>query len=207
MKGVCPGCGFAGDLEAFLNDAKWREALAPALALPSELAPLILQYLCLHSPAKQALRAEKAARLLAELADAISRARVNRDGVEHVAPVAIWKGALEAVMAARDAGTLSPPLKGHGYLYQITASLAGSSAARAQQQHEAGRRGEPPVGYSPAHAATRPDPAAPAAPRPPSPSLKEKRPAPVKLADTLKALNLKTPPPTERKDCETERQD
>jgi hypothetical protein len=145
MKGVCPGCGFCSDLEGFLNEAKWREALVPALALPTALAPLIVQYLRLHSPAKQGLRAEKVGKLLGELADCVSRARVSRNGVEQVATVETWKAALEEVMSARDAGTLVPPLNGHGYLFQVAASIA---SQKSNGPSNAQRRGETPVGYS-----------------------------------------------------------
>jgi hypothetical protein len=198
VKGVCPGCGFAADLEAYLSDAHWRAALVPALAMPTELAPLVLQYLRLFAPAKQALRAERAGKLLAELAAAVNSARAERGGVQHVAPVALWKEGIEEVLKNRDAGTLSLPLKTHGYLFQVVAGLASRINAGQQRQREAGARGETPVGYSPAHQPF--DPALSRAAAHPSPasgggaggegSRPRKSAAPVSLADTLKSLNL-----------------
>lgn len=188
MKGVCPGCGFAGDLEAFLNDAHWRAALVPALALPPELAPLILQYLRMFSPAKQGLRADRAAKLLVELAAAVNSARVERGGVQHVAPVALWKEGIEEVLKNRDAGTLSLPLKAHGYLFQVVAGLASRVVAGQQRQREAGARGETPVGYSAAHQSFAPSPPAPLPPA--GEGRSPRKSAPVSLAETLKSLNV-----------------
>jgi len=184
MKCVCPGCGFVADVEAFLNDAHWRAALVPALALPAELAPLIMQYLRLFSPAKQGLRADRAAKLLAELAEAVSSARCERGGVQHVAPVALWKEGIEEILKNRDAGTLSLPFKTHGYLYQVVAGLASRVQAGQQRQREAGARGETPVGFSPAHRVTDESRLKPA----PTPT--PRKSAPVSLADTLKSLQL-----------------
>ncbi len=187
MKGTCPGCGFSGDMESFINDAHWRAALLPALALPSELAPYVVQYLRLFSPAKQGLRAERAGKILVELAAQISQARVERNGVQRAAPLPLWKAGIEEVIAARDAGTLETPLKGHGYLFQVVHSLAGKAASGQQRQREAGARGETPVGYSPAHLPV-------AQPADASPDrfvkpVRAKTSAPVSLAETLKTLN------------------
>lgn len=159
MKGTCPGCGFSGDLEAFINDAHWRAALVPALALPSELAPYVVQYLRLFSPAKQGLRAERAGKILAELADWISQARVERNGVQRVAPLALWKEGIEEVLLARDAGTLELPFKGHGYLFQVVHSLAGKAAGRDERSRENRAQGNTPIGTSAAHKPFPPKPA------------------------------------------------
>jgi hypothetical protein len=161
MKATCPGCGFSGDLEAFINDAHWRAALVPALSLPSELAPYVVQYLRLFSPAKQGLRAERAGKILAELADCISQARVERNKVQRVAPLPLWKEGIEEVLLARDAGTLELPFKGHGYLFQVVHSLAGKAAGRDERSRETRAQGNTPVGISNAHKQFKPEPAAP----------------------------------------------
>ena len=153
MKATCPGCGFSADLEAFLNDMKWREAMVPALVLPPALAPLLLQYLRLFSPPKNALRADRVAILLTELADWVTACRVQRGGREFVAPVALWQLGIEEVLAARDAGTLVLPMKTHGYLLQVVASLAAKAGARAESEGIKTARGETPVGFTSAHRA------------------------------------------------------
>jgi len=161
MKGTCPGCGLNGDIEVFLHDTAWRAALVPALALPAELSASLLPYLRLLGTAKRGLTAPRAGKLLAELEAGIKSARVKRHGVERVAPLALWKEALDEVLAARDAGTLELPLKGHAYLYQVVYALAGKAAGRDERSRETRAQGVTPIGISNAHKPFDPPPAEP----------------------------------------------
>jgi hypothetical protein len=57
--------------------------------------------------------------MLGELLPCIRDERVTRNGQTHAAPLAAWASALEIVLAARDGGKLSVPLKNHAYLFTV----------------------------------------------------------------------------------------
>lgn len=149
IRGACPDCGSIRPLPDYLADAEARAALAAALECPAGLARRIIPYLALHAPPAKAIQSGKLARLLRELADALSSGQVTRKGDTRAAPQAIWERALDAVAANAAAGTLRLPLDGHGYLYTI----AHDEASRAT-----------PAAARPAPGAAAADPAAPGHP-------------------------------------------
>jgi len=132
IPGACPDCGGKRPLPDYLADADTRAALAAALSLPAPLARLIVSYLDLHSPPGRAVHMPKLRRLLQELTDLISAGSVTRSHETRPAPLAAWQHGLEQLIAQRDAGTLSLPLKGHGYLCEIVHRHAGHHASRQQ---------------------------------------------------------------------------
>lgn len=162
IPGTCPDCGASRPLPDYLADADARQALAAALALPSSLARGVVPYLALHAPQGRRVQMGKLTRLLRELTELVTAGTITRHGTERPCPMPVWIGALEQVLAARDAGTLSIPLDGHAYLTEIAwrqAAKPGGSAVRTrttpndEPQRDAHRRGETPMGH---HASHRP---------------------------------------------------
>lgn len=138
---MCPSCGAKYPLEAALQDARARAALHRALRIAPSLADPIVAYLALHSPDDtRAIRMDKLARLLGELADAIEAAQVERNGRAWAAPLELWRDALARVLAQRDAGKLTLPLSGHGLLYEIVAGLASRAEGRREARREERRQ-------------------------------------------------------------------
>lgn len=120
----CPACGCSMSLEALVDDAAASSALRQALELSAPIGPLLVRYLALFRPVKSRLTWSRVNALLGELRPAITGGRIERDGRVHDIPSAAWCSAMEAVLAARDAGQLKTPLKSHGYLYEVAISHA-----------------------------------------------------------------------------------
>lgn len=131
MRLICPACGALASLESWLADGDARAALALAAALPAELGPRVVRYLGLFRPAKRGLAWDRAHSLLAELAAAIAAGAIERERKRYEVGPAAWAEGLDTVLAARP--TLDLPLRSHGYLYEILASNARRTAARADQ--------------------------------------------------------------------------
>lgn len=117
MKLKCPACGASASLDILLSHDGAREAVMLALRLPAPMGKKLVQYLSLHRPVKRDLSFDRLARLLEELLPDIERAQVDHDGRTWPAPQTYWQQAIDTVLAARDAGRLTLPLKSHGYLY------------------------------------------------------------------------------------------
>lgn len=164
LTGVCPGCGLRADLDVFALQADTNAALAAALALPAPLGGRILRYLRLFSPPSKTLALGKATRLLVELAETIGSTQVSRRGIVHVAPLALWEAALDAVLAQPPEAL---PLSGHGYLLQVAWNLAERAAARGERQAEDRLR----RGQRPAESSAPEPPLSGAASAPPAPAL------------------------------------
>lgn len=151
MKLSCPACGFVGDVDAFLAERAEMDAIALALSLPAPLAAPLMQYLRLFRPPKRALTARRVGALLAELVAPIKEARVERHGRAWVVPVVSWQLALDEVLAKRDQGKLSLPLKSHGYLFEVVAGMAASAEAKSEAKSEDRRAGRTPTAAVAAH--------------------------------------------------------
>lgn len=124
----CPACGAEASIDALIE----HDAAAQALNAALEFAPagkLIVRYLALFRPAQRRLTWPRVASLLGELLPQVTAERIERDGRVHDAPLAAWASALDKTLAARDAGTLRTPLKGHGYLYEIVIAEAARAGA------------------------------------------------------------------------------
>lgn len=132
---TCPSCAARFSIEAALTDDAARAAVAAALKMPAPLGDLTLRYLALFRPDKRALSWDRAAKLLAELLAPIQAAQVERHGRVWAAPLELWRQALEQMLERRDG--LQLPLKGHGYLFEIVAALAGKAEGRSEHKAEA----------------------------------------------------------------------
>lgn len=137
MKLTCPCCGLVSDVEGFLADALWRDALACALKLPAPLGDRLVRYIRLFAPPKRGLSPDRASRLLRELLDPIAAASVERHGRQWPAPLEYWGMALDELLERRDKLTL--PLKSHGYLFEIVAGFSNKAEAKAEQRTEVRR--------------------------------------------------------------------
>ena len=133
MKLVCPCCGATASAEAWANDAEAREALALACGLPEPVVRRVLSYLGLFRPAGQALRWQRAARLIATLADLASSGHVQVQG-KPARPCGpeIWAAGMEQMGAQRE--RLSLPLKNHNYLRQVVWQLADQADAARESE-------------------------------------------------------------------------
>lgn len=137
MKTRCPACGATNSLDALVAHEGARAALKTAMEM-SPLGGLLLQYLGMFRPEKNALSFERFDKLLNELLDVIKTAQLERGGRTWPAPMSYWQAALEQVLAARPRLTL--PLKSHGYLYEIVAGMSNKSEASAEAKTEEARR-------------------------------------------------------------------
>jgi hypothetical protein len=130
---TCPSCGAAASLEAWQNDADWRELIATLPAIPAQLQTRALSYLGLFRPAKRALRPARALKILVQLRDLIQIGTIHWDGCEtRPAPLGLWEQALDAVIERRPKA-----LTNHNYLRHTAWEMAASLAAQGERDREA----------------------------------------------------------------------
>lgn len=156
MRLTCPACGATSSLDALIG----HEAARTSLVLALDQTPVgkrLIRYLALFRPAQRQLSWDRTANLLGELLDLIGAARIERHGRVWAAPADTWIVAIDEILARRDEGKLTLPLKSHGYLLEIIAGQAGKIEAAAENRKEAGARGVTPVGaHAPAIVISRP---------------------------------------------------
>lgn len=119
MRTRCPNCGTTLSLDALIAHDGAREALGVAFKLSGPLGNALIRYLGLFRPETRELTMDRVAKLLAELLPDLQAQRIERAGQVFEAPPACWAWAIEQTLAAREAGRLVTPLKGHGWLYQV----------------------------------------------------------------------------------------
>lgn len=145
LTNTCTVCGAEESLDALLlrmiDDDQVRRLIADVLTASLPLGGLVVRYLRLHKPPKQKLRMSVVGKLLAELVPDIQRNTIARTGRIWAVNAESWKAALQAVFDAHDKGTLSVPLQGNGYLYQVLMRMADRGEAVQEKQTEATRRG------------------------------------------------------------------
>lgn len=143
LMNTCQVCGAEESLDALIlrmiDDDQVRRLIASVLTMSLPLGGQLVRYLRLHKPAKQKLRMDKLAKLLAELVPDIQRTAIERNGRLWVVGPDAWKAALQAVFDAHDKGTLTLPLEGNGYLYSVLMRLADKTEAQQERETEAGR--------------------------------------------------------------------
>ena len=119
MRTRCPNCGTTLSLDALIAHDGAREALGVAFKLSGPLGNALIRYLGLFRPETRELTMDRVAKLLAELLPDLQAQRIERGGQVFEAPPTCWAWAIEQALAAREAGRLVTPLKGHGWLYQV----------------------------------------------------------------------------------------
>lgn len=141
---TCPVCGAEESLDALMarmvDDDQVRRLIADVLTCSLQLGSLTLRYLRLHKPAKHRLRLEKVRALLAELVPDMQRHLINRKGRDWAVPLDAWKAGFEAVFDAADKGSLTLPLEGNAYLYEVLLRQADRVEGADERDTEAARR-------------------------------------------------------------------
>jgi hypothetical protein len=125
-------------LAAFASDAEARACMAEIAQLPDGVAHSAVDYLALFRPPKRALSWSRAHRLLTDIAHLMDSPALHRGGRDHAVTPELWAAALTQVVDQRERLTL--PLKSHGYLLTILASLAQHRTGDAEMQRDAEMR-------------------------------------------------------------------
>lgn len=168
MRMTCPACGAVSSLDALIGNESARALLVQALA-QTQTGKRLIRYVALFRPAQRQLSWDRSASLLGELFEMIQAGRIERHGRIWAAPETAWVIALDEILARRDEGKLTTPLKSHGYLLEILTGQANKAEASAERRGEDMKAGRTPVGgqqRAPAHT-DPPDK------RPPRPSREE----------------------------------
>lgn len=121
------------DLEMAMDSVDGKQFVELLTSLPPTAIRPVFNYLKLFKPKKQVLSWAKALKLLNELAPMIKAARIKRNGMDYVIPLAHWERVLMDLVYDRPT-SLAMPLKSHGYLLTILAAQAEKQAAIAEQQ-------------------------------------------------------------------------
>ena len=144
LTNTCAACGAEESLDALLHrmidDDQVRRLLADIMTTSLPLGALVVRYLRLHKPAKQKLRMDKVAKVLGELVPDMLRASIERKGRAWRIDTEGWKLALEAVFAAQAKGSLTLPLDGNAYLYEVLMRLADKAEGATEKQAEVSSR-------------------------------------------------------------------
>lgn len=120
----CPACGSEIDLATAFASEEDRQALARLVAVSVPMGARVLQYIGLHTPAKQRLTSAKKIKLILQLLPDLERQAITHKARDWSVPQAVWAAAIDQLLAQRDAGRLELPLKGHGYLYAVLAGMS-----------------------------------------------------------------------------------
>ena len=141
---TCSVCGAEESLDALIlrmiDDETVRRLIAQVVSASLPLGGLVVRYLRLHKPEKHRLRMRIVGQLLAELVPDLQRGVIERTGRSWAVNGDSWKAALQAVFDAQDKGTLTLPLQGNGYLYQVLMNMADKTEAVAEKQTDAQRK-------------------------------------------------------------------
>ncbi|MDO8769554.1 MAG: hypothetical protein Q7K57_12790 [Burkholderiaceae bacterium] len=147
MVSTCAACGAEESLDSLLHrmidDDQVRRLLADIMTTSLPLGQLVVRYLRLHKPAKQKLRMDKVAKVLGELVPDMVNATIERKGRTWYIDKEGWKLALEAVFAAQTKGTLTLPLDGNAYLYEVLMRLADKAEGEAEKTAAASSKSRP----------------------------------------------------------------
>lgn len=143
MRMTCPSCHAEMSLEALLESESARQAVARLAVISLPFGALVLRYVALFRPAKRRLSIERMVALIEELLPDIERGRIERKGRDWAAPRDTWQAAIDTVLAARDKGTLTPPLTSHGYLYEVILGMADKHEAQLEREREQQARSRP----------------------------------------------------------------
>lgn len=134
---TCATCGAEESLDALIHrmidDDQVRRLIADIMTTSLPLGGLVLRYLRLHKPARQKLRMDKVAKILGELLGDMQRGTIERKGRGWAIDKEGWKLALEAVFAAELKGSLTLPLDGNAYLYEVVMRLSDKAEGEAEK--------------------------------------------------------------------------
>ncbi len=148
MRLKCPGCNAEMDLDVLLAHEEGRHVLAQLLQAGVPQGALLLRYIALFRPAKRSLAMSRTLALLTELWPDMQRGVITRRGRDWATTTAQWQTAIETVLAARDKGTLTLPLTGHGYLYEVLLGMVDKAEAVVEREREQDRQSRDPARHS-----------------------------------------------------------
>lgn len=143
---ACPVCGTELSMAQLFAHEETHRAFARLATVSIPLGAKVLQYCTLFAPTKTRLTVAKQVKLVLQLLPDLERQAITYRGRDWAAPLPVWAQAIDQMLAARDLGRLELPMKGHGYLHAIVASLADKVEASAEQQRETERRTQPDRG-------------------------------------------------------------
>ncbi len=138
MKGICPDCGYAGDLISFISGSEAREAMRQCLKIMPDMENIVFRYIGMFRPATNALTMSRTVALFQQIANDMAAGRIERHGRKWPAPRDNWKAAMEQMIDARANITL--PLKSHGYLHEILMRMANGVEAKQEAKKESERK-------------------------------------------------------------------
>lgn len=138
MRLICPSCHAHASIEAWLNDADARQALAAAAELPGEVAPVVLRYLGLFRPAQRSLGWKRSLRLITDISGWLHAGRISHRGREWAVTPAGLRTAIDTMLARRD--KLDLPINDHAYLLTILCGQADKAEAVLENKREADRK-------------------------------------------------------------------
>lgn len=141
MRLTCQACQAETSLEAAIGREADARAMASFIEAYVPLGALLVRYLGLFRPANRRLSLARTVALFDELLPDLQRAAITRKGRDWAAPHELWRVSIEHVLAMRDKGSLTLPLSGHGYLYEVLAGHADKAEALTERaQLQAGRQ-------------------------------------------------------------------
>lgn len=135
MRLTCSACQAEQSLEAMVGREADARALAAFIEANVPLGAALVRYIGLFRPAKRRLSLARTVGLFEELRPDMQRGAITRKGRDWPAPLDLWRAAIDQVLANRDKGTLTLPLTGHGYLYEVLAGLADKAEATTEREH------------------------------------------------------------------------
>jgi hypothetical protein len=142
----CPSCRAETTLDVLIGREHDALAVVEFLQRHLPLGDLLVRYVALHRPPKRGLSISRALELMDEVVGHINRGSIPRRGRDWPCDHDTWRAGLEQVLLARDKGTLTLPLSGHGFLLEVLAGLADKAEARAEKERERARREHRPAG-------------------------------------------------------------
>lgn len=145
MRVTCPACHAESSLDVLIGREADARAVAGFIERHVAMGDLVVRYIGLFRPEKRRLGLGRTVALIEELLPDIERQAITRKGREWPAPQAVWRAAIEQVLANRAKGTVTLPLTSHGYLYEVIVGLADKAEALAEREREAQARSRPHV--------------------------------------------------------------
>lgn len=140
---VCPVCHSELSLAQVFSSEEAQRTFSRLAVLSVPLGVRLTRYLTLFTPPKTRLTQGKQLKLIEQLLPDLERRAITAQGRDWPAPLELWSQAFEKLFAVADAGRMTLPLSGHGYLYTTLHDLAEKAEAKKEQKTEQDRRNTP----------------------------------------------------------------
>lgn len=133
MRTRCPCCGASASLDLLIAHEDARDCLRTLFAIAAPLGKALVRYLTLFRPLQRDLSMARMDTVLTSLLPFIEAGTIPRKGRDWAVSPQDWCTAIDQMLLARDCAKLTLPLSGHGYLFEVLASLA-DKQERVQEQ-------------------------------------------------------------------------